>query len=114
MNLVSLQNGPAQSRQIGTFSAGQPASAGGSHCSQGHQALVRRVGAQALDAVTHAFLLSLSSDLLLLHVGPFLAQRRPQWSRLGTGNSRKSVLNALGDHETSLSQFPISQKSWMR
>lgn len=63
MSLASLQNGPAQSRQIATFGAGQPASAGGSHCSQGHQALVRRVGRQALDAVTHAFLLSLSSDL---------------------------------------------------
>lgn len=63
MSLASLQNGPAQSRQIGTFGAGQPASAGGSHCSQGHQALVGRVGGQALDAVTHAFLLSLSSDL---------------------------------------------------
>lgn len=53
LSLVSLQNGPAQSRQIGTFSASQLASAGGSDCSQEYQALVGRAGAQSRPGCCH-------------------------------------------------------------
>lgn len=86
LSLVSLQNGPAQSRQIGTVSASQPASAGGSDCSQGHQALVRRVGAQSglrccRPALPLVSFLSSNQQKQgpLPYLGPFLAQMRPQW-----------------------------------